>query len=109
MTMTEAFQVQMDNPQRELQRLQVKNQRLWGDEQSAGVRKEMEDLRQRLFEVEERALGAEQEAEQWKAEVEQLIKGNLGNETGREGSQGGTHQTVGSQNYSGGAVITKKQ
>ena len=32
----------------------------------------MENLRQRLFEAEERALGAEQEAEQWRAEVEQL-------------------------------------
>ena len=32
----------------------------------------MEDLRQWLFEAEERALGAEQEAEQWRAEVEQL-------------------------------------
>ena len=32
----------------------------------------MEDLRQRLFKAEERALGEEQEAEQWRAEVEQL-------------------------------------
>ena len=32
----------------------------------------MEDLRQRLFEAEDRALGAEQEVEQWRAEVEQL-------------------------------------
>ena len=34
-----------------------------GDEQSSGVREEMEDLRQRLFEAEEKALGAEQESE----------------------------------------------
>ena len=65
----------MDNLRRELQLLQVKNKKLQeqqGDEQSSGVREEMEDLRQRLFEAKERALGAEQEAEQWRAEVEQL-------------------------------------
>ena len=43
-----------------------------GDKQSSRVHKEMEDLRQWLFEAEERALGAEQEAEQWRAKVEQL-------------------------------------
>ena len=72
MTTTEALRVQMDNLQRELQLLQVENKRLRGDKQSSGVREEMEDLRQWLFEAEERALGAEQEAEQWRAEVEQL-------------------------------------
>ena len=72
MTTTEALRVQMDSLQRELQRLQIENQWLRGDEQSTGICEEMEDLKQRLFEAEERALGAEQEAEQWRAEVEQL-------------------------------------
>ena len=48
------------------------NQRLRGDEQSTRVHEEMEDLRQWLFEAEGRALGAEHEAEHWRAEVEQL-------------------------------------
>ena len=37
-----------------------------------GIHEEMEDFRQRLFEADERALMAEQEAEQWRAEVDQL-------------------------------------
>ena len=48
MMMTDALRVQMDNLRRELQLLQVENKKLQeqrGDEQSSGVREEMEDLR----------------------------------------------------------------
>ena len=48
MMTTDALRVQMDNLRRELQLLQVENKKLQeqrGDEQSSGVREEMEDLR----------------------------------------------------------------
>ena len=73
MTTTEVLKLQLDNARREMQQLQVDNQNfqaeVWrGEEQSA----EIEELRQRLLNSEEKVIGAEQEAEQWKEEMEKL-------------------------------------
>ena len=73
MTTTEALRLQLDNARQEIQQLQVENKKLRaevqrGEEQSA----EIEELRQRLLDSEEKVIGAEQEAEQWKEETEKL-------------------------------------
>ena len=72
MTTTEMLRLQLDNVQQEIQQLQVKNKLQaevqLGEEQSA----EIEKLIQRLLDSEEKVIGAEQEAEQWKEETKKL-------------------------------------
>lgn len=73
MTTTEVLKLQLGNTRREVQQLQVDNQKFQaevrlGEEQLA----EIEELRQRLLDSEEKVIGAEQEAEQWKEETEKL-------------------------------------
>ena len=70
-------------------------------EQSAEVLEEAEDLKQRLFKAEERAIGAEQEAV---GSGRPTPRDGGDGETGRRKSHKGTHRTVGAQKYSGGAA-----
>ena len=76
MSTTEALKIQLDNLQRELQLLQVENKKLRMevpmDGESGRMRKEIDELTQRLFESEEKAITVEQEAEECKTRMEQL-------------------------------------
>ena len=63
MSATEALQVQLDNALHEVQLLQVENSKLrtegqLTDQPSAELMTEMEELRQRLLESEERVISA---------------------------------------------------
>ena len=67
MMTTEVLRLQLDNVWQEMQQLQVENKKLraevqLGEEQSV----EIEELRQRLLDSEEKVIGAKQEMEQWK-------------------------------------------
>jgi len=72
MSATEALRVQLDNVLHEVQLLRVENSKLHAEEQltdqpSVELMMEMEELRQRLLESEERVIIAEQDADKWKA------------------------------------------
>ena len=84
---TEALRIKLDNLQREVQSLQVENRKLrtaterdQGKEshvalEASAYSSEIEDLRQRLVEAEERSISLEHEAQQWKETVEQVETG----------------------------------
>jgi len=80
MSTTETLRIQLDNVQCELQLLQVENKKLRTEASEDGEREEMgkeiEELRQRLLENEERVITAEQEVGEWKTSVE-LLQGKL--------------------------------